>query len=175
MYPACYELWFATESQASGSQDSCASPIYYDLDQISYDFDHPEWTHNPSLSPINLNVHSLDDLAACINSNTPVLSSPALLLSIDQTGTRSEAPETTAIPFSDESENLALNYHTLLKSNTPSDLMCIFSANLIQRCTGTHWWEVKCPDCKTWIKATLLTWILSNLDALGYFNTLSDH
>jgi len=53
--------------------------------------------------------------------------------------------------------------------------MHLFSANLIQRCAGTHWWEIECPDCKAWIKTTLPTQILSNLDAPGYFNTLSNH
>ncbi|KAG1859192.1 hypothetical protein F4604DRAFT_1930724 [Suillus subluteus] len=171
MYPARYESWFATESQESDSQSSCASPIL-DLDQISYDLDHASWTHNPTLSPIDINAHSLDD---SINPDTSVLFSTTLPSSIHPTGTQSDASDTAIIPFSDDSDTLPLEPDILLKSNTPADLMRLFSANLIQRHAGTHRWEIECPDCKAWIKTTLPTRILSNLDAPGYFNTLSDH
>ncbi|KAG1882133.1 hypothetical protein F4604DRAFT_1921847 [Suillus subluteus] len=170
MYPAHYKSWFATESQESDLQSSCASLIL-DLDQISYDLDHASWTHNLTLSPIDINARSLDD---SINPDTSVLFSPALPSSIHPTGTRSDA-STAIIPFSDDSDTLPLEPDISLKSNTPADLMCLFSANLIQRRAGTHWWEIECPDCKAWIKTTLPTRILSNLDAPGYFNTLSDH
>ncbi|KAG2108090.1 hypothetical protein DEU56DRAFT_920517 [Suillus clintonianus] len=177
MYPARYKSWFPVDSQESDSQSSYASqPI--DFDQFSYQFDPSQFPHNDlSLSPIDINAYSLDDVApaASINSNTPILFSHALPLPIGQTGTRSEAPNTAAIPFSDDSDTLALDSVTLLKSNMPADLMCLFSANLINRRAGTHRWEVECPDCKAWIKTTLPTQILSDLGALGYFNTLSDH
>ncbi|KAG1863130.1 hypothetical protein F4604DRAFT_2030060 [Suillus subluteus] len=140
MYPARYESWFATESQESDSQSNCASPIL-DLDQISYDLDHASWTHNPTLSPIDINARSLDD---SINPDTSVLFSTTLPSSIHPTGTQSDASDTAIIPFSDDSDTLPLEPDILLKSNMPADLMRLFSANLIQRRAGTHRQGKKC-------------------------------
>ncbi|KAG2338518.1 hypothetical protein BDR05DRAFT_951816, partial [Suillus weaverae] len=164
MYPAHYESWFPAESQESDSQGSYASqtPEYNHIESY-HDYSS---MHNPSLSPIHLNSHSdpfnYDNLAP--------IDTPSLLFS--STGTGIEAPKAV---HSDDSHISGLDIDALLKSNTPRDLLQLFSADLIQRRAGVSRWEIECPDCKDWIKTTLPTRMLTGLNSPGYFNTLSDH
>ncbi|KAG2141234.1 hypothetical protein DEU56DRAFT_911338 [Suillus clintonianus] len=136
MYPPQYESWFpaesqaSTESQASDSQSSYTSPTFdYDQFEPYHMFSPSQWTYNPSLSLIDINSHS--DTFNC-DSPAPV-DTPVLFSSINQTGTGTEAPEAPEAAHSDDSHMLALDIDALLKSNTPSDLLQLFSANLIKQ------------------------------------------
>jgi hypothetical protein len=137
-------------------------PAHYE----SWFLNQSQGMHNPSLSPIDINARSLDDSDAdSIYPDTPGLfNSDGLAIHLAAQSDNS-----------DHSHTLAFDSDALLKSNTPSDLMRLHAANLIQWHVGTHQWEVECPDCKVWTKTTLPAQILSKLNVLGYFNTLGDH
>ncbi|KIK37640.1 hypothetical protein CY34DRAFT_15586 [Suillus luteus UH-Slu-Lm8-n1] len=160
MYSAHYESWFPAKSQESDSQGSYASQNFeYNHIESYHDYNS---MHNPSLSPIHLNSHSdpfnYDNLAP--------IDPPSLLFS------STEAPKAV---HSEDSHILGLDIDALLKSNTPGDLLQLFSADLIQWCAGVSRWEIECPDCKDWIKTTLPIRMLTGLNSPGYFNTLSGH